>query len=228
MPESLERVVFVSVIHTDADSVKNAKKAVREVKPDVVAVELDKERYNQLISLQSSTETPELPITGDVVHNLLNQIAVLENSLSGITGTGVGEEMLTAVKEGRKIGAKIALVDRPISETVHALMQVPLDEIYRLTSLVPDATAEIEGGSARDLMSFLKEEGSIGALMEQFKDEFPLLHEALIHQRDLYIAKALLSILNDVEGNIVAVLGAGHTEGVQKTLGQLLETEAGS
>jgi len=170
MPESLERVVFVSVIHTDADSVKNAKKAVREVRPDVVAVELDRERYKQLISSQSSNETPELPITGDVVHNLLNQIAVLENSLSGITGTGVGEEMLTAVKEGRKIGAKIALVDRPISATVHAIMQVPLDEIYRLTSLVPDATAEIEGGSAKDLMSFLKEDGSVDALMEQFKD----------------------------------------------------------
>jgi len=228
MLESLERVVFVSVIHTDADSVEHARKTVREVKPDVVAVELDRERYEQLISSQSSTETPELPITGDIVQNLLNQIAMLENSLSGITGTEVGEEMLAAIKEGREIGAKIALVDRPISATVQALMQVPLDEIYRLTSLVPDATAEIEGGSARDLMSFLKEDGSIDALMEQFKDEFPLLHEALIHQRDLYIAKALLSILNDVEGNIVAILGAGHTEGVRKTLGQLLEAEAGS
>ena len=228
MPESLERVVFVSVIHTETDSVDYARKIVRKVKPDVVAVELDRERYEQLISSQSSTEIPEMPITGDVVHNLLNQIAMLENSLSGITGTGVGEEMLTAIKEGRKIGAKIALVDRPISATVHALRQVPLDEIYRLTSLVPDATAEIEGGSAQDLMSFLKEDGSVDALMEQFKDEFPLLHEALIHQRDLYIAKALLSILNDVEGNIVVVLGAGHTEGVRKTLGQLLETEAGS
>ena len=50
MPESLERVVFVSVIHTDADSVKHARKTVREVKPDVVAVELDRERYEQLIS----------------------------------------------------------------------------------------------------------------------------------------------------------------------------------
>ena len=40
------------------------------------------------------------------------------------------------------------------------------------------------------------------------------------------IAKALSSILDDVEGQIVAVLGAGHIDGVTKALIRIIETRA--
>ena len=48
MSLDIDRVVFVGVIHTDIDSVKHVRKVVKEVRPDVVAVELDRERYAQL------------------------------------------------------------------------------------------------------------------------------------------------------------------------------------
>jgi pheromone shutdown protein TraB len=48
--------------------------------------------------------------------------------------------MLAAIEEGQAVGAKIALVDRPMAETVRAMMKVPMDELYRLTNLLPDAT----------------------------------------------------------------------------------------
>ncbi|TET08166.1 MAG: TraB family protein, partial [Candidatus Thorarchaeota archaeon] len=53
--------------------------------------------------------------------------------------------------------------------------------------------------------------------------EFPKLAEVLIEQRDQYVAKALQFILNDVEGKIVVVLGAGHIQGVKSALNQLLQ-----
>jgi pheromone shutdown protein TraB len=217
-----ERIVFVSVIHTDLESVEEARRVVRETKPEVVAVELDHDRYNQLVNPPEESET-SFPGAGDMAQDLMHQLAILEKSLGEITGSDVGDEMLAAIEEGRSIGAKIALVDRPMIATVQALAQVPVDEMYRLTGMLPDATKDIENGGAGDLLAMLKEDGAVDDLMEQFKSEFPGLASVLIEQRDQYVAKALHFIINDVEGKIVAVLGAGHIQGVKTALEELLQ-----
>ena len=215
-----ERIVFVSVIHTDLESVNKARRIVRETKPEVVAVELDHERYNQLMNPADNQESPA-PSPGNMAQDLMQQLAILEKSLGEITGSNVGDEMMAAIEEGRAIGAKIALVDRPILATIQAMMQVPVEEIYKLTGLLPDATKDIEDGGAGDLLSMLKEDGAVDDLMDQFRSEFPGLANVLIEQRDQYVAKALHFILNDVQGKIVAVLGAGHVQGVIRALEDL-------
>ncbi len=225
MADDLERIVFVSVIHTDRESVERARETVRGVRPEVVAVELDHDRYQQLVNPDEEMENWIPPPTGDAVQNLMEHLASLEKSLGEMTGAGVGAEMLAAIKEGGEMGAKIALVDRPIQATMQAIMKVPLDEIYRLMNLMPDATKEIENSSGVDLLSMLKQEGAISELMTQFESDFPGLADALIHQRDLYVAKALHTILKDVKGRIVAVLGAGHIDGVKSALVKLIENE---
>ena len=217
-----ERIVFVSVIHTDIESVEEARRVVRETKPEVVAVELDHDRYQQLMNPPEEGEIVA-PGAEDMAQDLMLQLAILEKSLGKITGSDVGDEMLAAIEEGRAIGAKIALVDRPMIATVQAMMQVPVDEMYRLTGMLPDATKDIEEGGASDLLAMLKEDGAVDDLMEQFRSEFPGLANVLIEQRDQYVAKALHFILNDVEGGIVAVLGAGHIQGVKTALDQLLQ-----
>ena len=218
----IERVVFVSVIHTDLESVEEARRVVRETKPDVVAVELDHERYRQL---SNPPEEEPVLLAGDAAHDLMQQLAILEKSLGDITGSDVGDEMLAAIEEGRAVEAKIALVDRPMSETIQAMMQVPMDELYRLSKLLPDATKDIEDGGAGDLFAMLKEDGAVDDLMDQFKTEFPGLADVLIGQRDKYVAKALQFLLNDVNGKIVVVLGAGHIQGVKTALTQILQEE---
>jgi len=130
--------------------------------------------------------------------------------------------MMTAIEEGRAINAKIALVDRSMKATVQAMMRVPLDELYRLTNMLPDATKDIEDGGAFDLLDMLKEDGAVDDIMEQFRSEFPELAKVLIEQRDQYVANALHFILNDNQGSIVAVLGAGHIQGVKTALEELL------
>ena len=217
-----ERIVFVAVIHTDVESVEKARRIVRETKPDVVAVELDHDRYHQLMNPPEEGDVVK-PGPGDMAQDLMQQLAVLEKSLGDITGSDVGDEMLAAIEEGKEIGAKIALVDRPMIATVQAMAQVPVDEMYRLTGMLPDATTDIQNGGAGDLLSMLKEDGAVDDLMKQFKSEFPGLANVLIEQRDQYVAKALHFILNDVEGKIVAVLGAGHIQGVKAALEQLVQ-----
>ncbi len=222
MSSLIDRIIFVAVIHTDLESVESVRKIVHEVKPEVVAVELDRERYQQLTN-PAETDDNTLPqMTGDSAQDLMQQLAFLEKSLGKMTGSNVGDEMLAAIQEGRAVGAKIALVDRPMQATIQAMMRVPLNELYGLINVLPDAAKDIESGGALDILDMLKKDGAIEDIMQQFQTEFPGLTRVLIDERDEYVAKALRFILNDVKGKIVAVLGAGHIQGVKVALERLL------
>jgi pheromone shutdown protein TraB len=225
MAYDIERVIFVAVIHTDQDSVRHAREVVRDIKPDVVAVELDHERYQQLMN-QDEDEIQAPSSSGDAAQDLVNQLALLEQALGEMTGSGVGEEMMAAIEEGRTIDAKIALVDRPMKDTIQRMMQIPLDELYKLSAMLPEAAEDLEEGGPGDLFAMLKEDGAIEDIMEQFREEFPNLTRVLIEERDQYVAKALHFILGDVRGKIVAVLGAGHIQGVRAALERLLKEQA--
>jgi len=203
------------------ESVENVREVVHRIKPEVVAVELDRERYQQLLKPADADEHDFPQMTGDSAQDLMQQLAILEKSLGMMTGSNVGDEMLAAIEEGRAIGAKIALVDRPMQATIQAMMKVPLNELYGLINVLPDAAKDIEGGAAIDILDMLKKEGAVEDIMKQFQSEFPGLARVLIEERDEYVAKALSYILNDVKGNIVAVLGAGHIQGVKACLERL-------
>jgi pheromone shutdown protein TraB len=225
MDDHIDRVVFVPVIHTDPDSVEIARKTVMDVKPDVVAVELDRMRYHQLTNPEAYENLPSEAPSDLGVNDFMNQIALLEKNLGQETGAMAGTEMMAAIEAGREIGSKIALIDRPMQVTAQALGQVPLNEIYRLTNLIPEATEDLANGEAGNLLDFLKEDGAVDDLLDQFRKEFPVLSDVLIDQRDVFIAKTIRSILNDVDGKIVAVLGAGHIEGVTRKLRDLLKDD---
>jgi pheromone shutdown protein TraB len=182
-------------------------------------------RYHQLSNPEEYENLTPEGQTDFGVNDLMNQIALLEKNLGQETGAMAGTEMMAAIEVGREIGAKIALVDRPMHVTAQALGQVPMDEIYKLSNLIPEANEGISEGEAGNLMDFLKEDGAVDNLLGEFKKEFPVLASVLIDQRDEFIAKALKSILNDVEGKIVAVLGAGHIDGVTTKLKDLLQAD---
>lgn len=223
--KQLDRVVFVAVIHTDLESVQEARRVVREVKPTVVAVELDHDRYEYLKNPSAQNELTKMPMTGDTAQDLMHQLATMEQALGGITGSNVGDEMMAAIEEGRAIDAKIALIDRPMKTTIQAMMRVPLDELYGLIEMLPEVTKDIEEGGAFDLMDMLKQDGAVDDIVEQFRTEFPGLTKVLIEERDQYVAKALQFIMNDVQGKIVVVLGAGHIQGVKAALEELLSED---
>ncbi|TFF68658.1 hypothetical protein EU520_00105 [Candidatus Thorarchaeota archaeon] len=228
MTSELDRIVFIPVVHTDAESVERVRRTIREREPEVVAVELDRQRYELL---QRGGEPNEVVLpghTGDVVQDLFFQIARLEENLGNLTGSDAGAEMLAAIEEGREIGAKIALVDRPIHETMQAFMKVPLDEVYGFVHALPTAEEDAEEQGVDALLAMLRDESQVEEIVSQFMEEFPHLADALIGQRDRYVANALKTILDDVEGLIVAVLGSGHMKGVKMSLKKMLQEDAGS
>ncbi len=217
-PADFDRVIFVGVIHTDKDSVERVRSTIVQFRPDVVAVELDRARYQQLQSLMTSEKQGDIPPAGNAVEVLMQQIASLESVLGDITGSIAGEEMMTAIEEGRKVSAKIALVDRPIHLTIQALQQVPLDEIYKMMQFMSDTSGDIKDSGILKLMEQLRVDSTVHEVIEEFRREFPHITRVLIDERDEYVAKALETILDDVKGKIVVVLGNGHIRGVKAAL----------
>ncbi|RPJ06710.1 MAG: TraB family protein [Spirochaetaceae bacterium] len=67
-------------------------------------------------------------------------------------------------------------------------------------------------------MEKLKEKSLMNSMMEELSGFLPKVKEVLIDERDRYIASKLFQTRGE---KIVAVLGAGHIEGVVKTLHKL-------
>ncbi len=216
----IDRIILVPVIHTDSESVSRVREIIKLERPEVVAVELDHQRYQDLVggSREGDNGTP----TGDGVLDLVRQLASLELSIGDATGSDVGAEMLAAIEEGRAIGARIALVDRPLSATMNALSRIPLDEIYGFLDIAAGTATSLQVEEAREMVASLKDKQTLADVMAEFRREFPSLCGVLIDDRDRYVATALLHILDDVSGRIVAVLGAGHVDGVRTHLEEQL------
>ena len=102
-----------------------------------------------------------------------------------------------------KITLKRALSEAGIWEKIKLFFSV----IMGIFSVEYELTEEdIDSLTQKDVMN---------ELLSELSDHLPSLSKAIIHERDLYIANKILQ----ANGNkIVAVVGAGHVEGIKKYL----------
>ena len=162
-------------------------------------------------------------------------------------GFDSGEEFVTAVKEGKKIGADIVLGDRDVEVTLRRVTEglaktdlkaflSPDSELERtMQGMLPvnEGVADrMAGASSSDaakdlsdeqfkeeLTSFvetMKTKENVRLIMGQLQRLAPFLYEALVSERDVYMATGLNG-LNELE-SIVAVVGIAHADGIEKSL----------
>mmetsp|Transcript_22626 Transcript_22626/g.53400 ORF Transcript_22626/g.53400 Transcript_22626/m.53400 type:complete len:427 (+) Transcript_22626:88-1368(+) len=162
-------------------------------------------------------------------------------------GFDSGEEFVTAVREGKKIGADIVLGDRDVEATLRRVTEgltktdlkaflSPDSELERtLQSMTPvnagvadriagsgstDAAMELTDEQFKEeLTSFvetMKTKENVRLIMGQLQRLAPFLYEALVSERDVYMATGLNG-LNELE-SIVAVVGIAHADGIETSL----------
>src|SRR5712691_108428 len=115
------RLVLVGTIHVDPASAIFVRETVRNVRPEVVALELDAERLRALQN--HSTTRPTLSSGGSFL-----AMALLEKFAGQLTGSTPGLEMLEAVTAAEAVGARVELIDRPIGVTIAGIRRLPLKE----------------------------------------------------------------------------------------------------
>ncbi len=216
-----DNIILVGTAHISKDSVKEVKEVIEEYKPDIVAVELCKRRYEAITKKDKWENTPITSLLkSNNAYLMLAQtfLSSIQRRLGKEYGVEPGSEMIAAMNEAKKHDMEVALVDRDISVTLkRAWKKMGVREKFRLTwefmkAILGYDEEELEELDLKELM----DQDVISAMMEEFGKIAPSIANVLIHERDEYIAK---KILNESEkGKVVAVVGAGHINGIKKHL----------
>lgn len=216
-----ENITLIGTAHISEQSVNEVKKVIEEQKPDIVAIELCKRRYDSIKKKDQWENTPisEL-LKGNKAYLLIAQtfLSSIQRKLGKEYGVEPGSEMIMAMDIAKKYDLEIALVDRDISITLkRAWKKMGLREKIRLVweflkAIVGYDEEELEELNLEELM----DQDVISSMMEEFKEIAPSVTDVLIHERDEYIARKILT--ESKKGKVVAVVGAGHLKGIEEHL----------
>ena len=220
LPDELKEgdVVIVGTAHVSEKSVQEVTRAIEELHPDIVAVELCPSRYRAITGQEQDTGEIQIKeiLSGGKIYYLLVQwfLAYVQNKIGSELGVKPGSDMIAAIDEAEKIGARVALVDRDIGITIQRFWSNMRfrDKVRLVASMIPAAFGK---GEEIDIDSVTQDD-VVSQIIEEFRQISPGAAHALIDERDAYIAQNLLRL--GKEGRVVAVVGAGHKEGIGKYL----------
>jgi len=212
----MAEIRIVGTAHVSQQSVDEVRAAIGEYTPDVVAIELDPARFS---ALKRQAADPSVRDVLEVrnFNSLLVQwlLAYLQRKIGLDVGVEPGAEMKAAIEEAEKRNIPVALVDRDIRVTLLRFWNsLGFIEKIRMFWALIVSIAEIDNGQEIDIES-LKEQNVIDVVMEEFRKFSPNGARALIDERDAFIAHQLVLLkAQRPEGKILAVVGAGHRQGI--------------
>ncbi|UCH89456.1 MAG: TraB/GumN family protein [Thermoplasmata archaeon] len=207
-----DRILLVGTAHISEKSVEEVRKAITDYKPDIVAVELCKDRYIALRNKRRWENTSVIDVlrSGKGFLVLIQTfLAMIQRRLGKELGVEPGSEMLAAIKEARKADIEVALVDRKITVTFRrAWRSMTIGEKFKLVwhsmkALVGyDRALEEEEIDLEELMK----EDMISMMMEELRNFIPHATYALIDERDMYIAKQIKTSAEANESDLKPII----------------------
>lgn len=241
-------IYLIGTAHISRRSVEEVEEVIREVRPDVVCVELDQMRFD---ALTDETRWRNLDIFQVIREKKLLflfaslVLSAYQRKMGEVLGVKPGAELLAGVETAKDVGAEVVLADRNIQATLKRTW----------ANLGFFAKARVASGLvasyfASDKLTVeqieeLKDRDNISDTMNEFAKIFPSVKKPLIDERDLY----LISMIREAERKkprertgddgpsrdpdaevrgtvIVGVVGAGHIEGMIDNLETEVDREA--
>jgi pheromone shutdown-related protein TraB len=207
---------LLGTAHVAKASVEAVKFHIEEFKPDVVAVELCKSRFDSLVSDRRLDKEGLLKVIkeGKAPLVLIQSMLATEQRKLGLDeGEQPGAELLAAVEVAKDKELEVELIDRDIQVTLRrAWKKMKLREKFRiLYSLLGDDEEENP-----ELEELLSNQDLLSSMMEELREFSPGAGVVLIDERDSYLAEKILSI--DPDKKVLAVVGAGHLKGLETNL----------
>jgi pheromone shutdown-related protein TraB len=210
---------LLGTAHVATASVEAVRENIESWEPDIVAVELCQSRYSALTQNRRLDKEGLLKVIkeGKAPMVLLQSLLAAEQRKLGIDeGQQPGAELLAAVTAAEDAGLEVALIDRDIQTTLRrAWNKMGFREKF---GLIWALMGEDEDEEELDLEQMLADKDLLTSLMEELREVSPGAGDVLIDERDEYIARKISEIRNN--GKVLAVLGAGHLDGVSKYLSE--------
>jgi len=214
-----KQIVLVGTAHISKESIILVEETIEKEKPDVIGVELDKERLEQLLSGKKWEQTNIIDVikTGKTYLFLLNiLLSNMQKQLGKSVGISPGAEMLIAVKKAQETKTPLQLLDRDIRITLKRAFNVmSLKEKLKLGgTLLAGFFGKGEKIDAKTIED-LKDQDLINKLMKELGKQMPSMKQVLVDERDEYIAEM---IKRSPGKKIVAIVGAGHLSGIEEII----------
>ncbi len=218
-------VILLGTAHVSRESIDEVTRLIAEEKPDRVCIEIDTARYKSLVDKNSwkNLNIREVLKSGRGFLLLANLVlSSFQRRLGLDLGVSPGQEMVTAIQTAKAAGIPFSLCDRDIQITLrrawakssfwgkNKMLAAMLSSVFSSEKLTPE---DIEK---------LKKKNTLESMMEELAQFLPSVKEVLIDERDRYLASRIYSSQGT---KILAVIGAGHVQGIVRTLGAL---EAGT
>ncbi|MFB6078595.1 MAG: TraB/GumN family protein [Halarchaeum sp.] len=213
-------VRLVGTAHVSTESVEDVERAIREEEPDAVAVELDEGRYRQMKGGEPDDIAPADLLRGSVALQFLAYwlLSYVQQRMGERFDIQPGADMLAAVETAEEVGSEVALVDRDIQVTIQRFWtRMTALEKLRLIGQLALALVGIGGDEEEMAMDDLTDGDVVAAMMEEFRRFSPGGAEALLDERDAYLAHNIHDLRMQGK-DVVAVIGAGHRAGVESYL----------
>jgi len=210
---------LVGTAHISSTSVALVRQQIEDWEPDLVAVELCESRKASLLDPEALENEDLLKILNDgKSHMILLQSALAaEQRRMGIaSGEKPGAELLAAIEAAEEVGVPVELVDRDVVITLRrAWSKMGLREKWRVMDAFLWQEDDDDEASVEEL---LEDSDMLSNLMEEAREVAPGAGSVLIDERDAFIAGRLQQIRG--KGKVLAVVGAGHLNGIVHQLGE--------
>ena len=215
-----KNLTIIGTSHIAQQSVNQVKQTIGADKPDIVAVELDRRRFQALISGKQRkpklSDIKKIGVKG-FMFTLFGSWA--QKKLGKYVGVAPGSEMKAAIDSARQEKAKIALIDQNIEVTLRKFSKSLtwrekfnfLADIFKALILrKPEIKFDLRTVPSKKL---------IDKIISKVKDRYPSVYKVLIKERDELMAHKLFNLMwHHKDKKIVAVIGAGHEDRILKLI----------
>jgi pheromone shutdown-related protein TraB len=209
-------VTLVGTAHVSRESAQQVRETIQREKPDTVCVELCASRYQSIRQKERWQQTDIVKVIREkksflLLSNLL--LASFQKRIAKQFDINPGAEMIEAIQTAEEIGAQIHLADRDIRTTLSRTWHsMGLWSKIKLLFQLVMSLGEVKDIKEEDIEK-MKQEDVLESLLAEVGRSLPALKSILIDERDQYLAEKIKAAPGQ---KIVAVVGAGHVQGIQR------------
>lgn len=218
-------IFLIGTAHVSRASADLVERVIREIEPDLVCVELCEPRLESLQNPDKWRQTDIVEvIRSGRLYVLMAQLALsaFQKRLAAKFGIKPGEEMRRALSVSDELSIPVRVIDREVKITLRRAWSRAgfWNFVTMIASLIASLFSKEE--IAEEDIEKMKEGDALAAMMGEFSDALPGVKEALIDERDRYMAA---EVSEHHAPRSVVIVGAGHLEGIVKNLGQPIDIE---
>lgn len=197
-------MILVGVGHV-FDLERPIREIIRSYHPSVIALEIDRGRFNALLHPDGSFSGPYY----------LRALHAVQKRIASRYNTIPGREMLTAFEGAREIGSSVAFIDMDSRLVMRRLWEAL--SLKERISLFISIIASLFAGKKEVESELTRFEKSPERFMREIGRRYPGVKRVLIDERDDVMASRI-RVLTDRHDSVMAIVGDGHIPGLVRRL----------